>query len=177
MRHEACVLSILLYGCESWPPYCHKERRWNAFRMRPLRKIIGVTWEDKVPDVRILEICQSSNLTTLIRKRRLRWIGHEWKIAEYQSVSSLANSLPADAQLVVPVFVTRTLLNGTSLTSRFQLILGSVWLRTGTCRSMIGVEVGCSSRNFELLRWRQHITRQRRRDSENQIINSDGSQE
>ena len=144
--------------------------------MRCLRKIIDVTW----PDVRILEICQSSNLTTLIRKRRLRWIGH---------VSRIEGSRIPKCVLFGELSTGRRSVGLPRLRSKDSIkrdltdfeIPVDTWKRVaadgGTWRSMIGVGVGCSSKNFELLRWRQHIARQRRRDSEIQIINSDGSQE
>ena len=39
--YQACVLSILLYGCESWTLYTRQELRLNTFHLRCLRRIIG----------------------------------------------------------------------------------------------------------------------------------------
>ena len=40
--YQACVVSILLYGSESWTLYSRQERRLNTFHMRCLRKILGI---------------------------------------------------------------------------------------------------------------------------------------
>ena len=40
--YMACVVSVLLYGCDTWTTYRHQERRLNAFHMRCLRSILGL---------------------------------------------------------------------------------------------------------------------------------------
>ena len=42
--YQACVLSTLLYGSESWTTYMCQERRLNTFHMRCLKRILGITW-------------------------------------------------------------------------------------------------------------------------------------
>ncbi|KAJ8027685.1 hypothetical protein HOLleu_29701 [Holothuria leucospilota] len=52
--YNACVISTLLYGSETWMTYAKQERRLN-FHLRCIRHILGISWEDK---------------------RRLRCLGH-----------------------------------------------------------------------------------------------------
>ena len=46
--YQACVLGTLLYGSEAWTPYSRQERRLNAFHLRCLRRLLGITWQDHV---------------------------------------------------------------------------------------------------------------------------------
>ena len=74
--YEACVLSTLLYSSEAWTTYARQENRLNTFHLRCLRRILGVTWEDKITNIRILEQAKSVSIHSMLRLRRLRWLGH-----------------------------------------------------------------------------------------------------
>ena len=74
--YKACILSVLLYGSESWTTHMRHEHRLNAFHFRCLRSILGLTWEDRVPNTEILQISKLPDMYTLLRARRLRWTGH-----------------------------------------------------------------------------------------------------
>jgi len=52
--YVACVLSMLLYGCETWPT-CRYQKRLNAFHFRCLRSILGVSWRDHIPNTTMME--------------------------------------------------------------------------------------------------------------------------
>ena len=41
--YQACVLSTLLYSCESWTLYTRQEGRLNTFHLRCLRRILGIS--------------------------------------------------------------------------------------------------------------------------------------
>ena len=77
--HNACVLSTLLHGSESWALYSTQENRLNAVHVRCLRHIIGISRRDRVPDTEVFSRAKSVSLVTpvtLLRQRRLRWLGH-----------------------------------------------------------------------------------------------------
>ncbi len=74
--YESCVLSVLLYGKETWPTYRREEHKLNSFHFRCLRQILGLSWQDRVPNTTVLKLTNSSDMYTAIRRRRLRWIGH-----------------------------------------------------------------------------------------------------
>ena len=74
--YMTCVLSVLLYGSESWPAYRWQEHRLNAFHMRCLRSIMGVSWQDRIPNTVVLEQTGAPDMYTLLRQQRLRWTGH-----------------------------------------------------------------------------------------------------
>lgn len=74
--YRACVLSTLLYGSETWTTYARQERRLNTFHQRSLRRILGISWRDKVTNTDILSMARLPSLLNILRQRRLRWIGH-----------------------------------------------------------------------------------------------------
>ena len=74
--YRACVVSTLLYGSESWTLRARQERRLNAFHMRSLRRILNIIWQDKVPDNTVLERAGCTSMFTLLKQRRMRWLGH-----------------------------------------------------------------------------------------------------
>ena len=41
---QACVLSTLLYGSESWATYARHEKKLNSFHQRCLRRILHIKW-------------------------------------------------------------------------------------------------------------------------------------
>ena len=71
--YEACVLSFLLYGSESWATYRPK---LSAFYTWNLRFILGKTWEDKITNEDVFRITDSCPLSSTLKYIRLRWAGH-----------------------------------------------------------------------------------------------------
>ena len=74
--YKACVLSTLLYGSETWTMHAHHEKRLNVFHMRQLRFILNITWQDKTSNKAILHKANIPSMFTLLKQRRLRWLGH-----------------------------------------------------------------------------------------------------
>ena len=74
--YRACVLSTLLYGSESWTLRARQARKLSAFHMRILRRILNITWQDKVPNNTVLERAGCTSMFTLLKQRRMRWLGH-----------------------------------------------------------------------------------------------------
>ena len=44
--------------------------------MRCLRRILNITWQDRVPNDTVLERAEIPSMYTLLKQRRLRWFGH-----------------------------------------------------------------------------------------------------
>ena len=74
--YQACVLSTLLYGSETWTTYAKQERHLDAFHQRCLRKIMGISWQDKVTNEEVLKRTGLQSIPTILGVRRLRWLGH-----------------------------------------------------------------------------------------------------
>ena len=74
--YQACVLSTLLYGSESWTLYTQQERRLNTSPLRCLRRILGISWQDHIPNTEVLAKAGPLSMYVLLTKKRLRWLGH-----------------------------------------------------------------------------------------------------
>ena len=72
----ACVISTLLYGSETWTTYVGQERRLNTFHLISIRRILGISWLDKVTNDDGMSRAGLPSMYTQLRQRRLRWLGH-----------------------------------------------------------------------------------------------------
>jgi hypothetical protein len=74
---RSLILSVLLYGAESWTLLQADLNRLEVFQMRCLRRILGVSLLDRIRNETIrARCCGQSTITNEIQKRRLRWFGH-----------------------------------------------------------------------------------------------------
>ncbi|MCP4267312.1 MAG: hypothetical protein GY777_17355, partial [Candidatus Brocadiaceae bacterium] len=74
--YRSCVCSTLLYGSETWTLSSVQEKKINTFHLRCLRRILGITWQQKITNE---EVLRRTGLTTMyftLSQRRLRWLGH-----------------------------------------------------------------------------------------------------
>ncbi len=74
------MLSVLLYGAESWP-ITPSQLQLEVFHRRCLRSILGVRRRDGISTEELLRRTQLCNIGTTIRRRRLRWLGHVTRMA------------------------------------------------------------------------------------------------
>ena len=74
--YQAVLLSTLMYGPESWNTTVQEEKRLPAFYTRCLRKILGVPWQEHVPNEVIFERTSQVPLIIILRCKRLTWLGH-----------------------------------------------------------------------------------------------------
>ena len=75
-------MSTLLYGSESWTLRAPQERKLHAFHMRCLRRILNITWRDKIPNSTVLERARAPSMFAMLKQRRLRWLGHVCRMAD-----------------------------------------------------------------------------------------------
>ena len=78
---RALVHSIFLYGCEAWTLNKDLERRISAFEMRCYRKILNISYKDRVTNEAVRNrithaIGQYKDLLTTVRGKKLVWFGH-----------------------------------------------------------------------------------------------------
>ena len=74
---HSLVISKFLYACESWTLTADLEKRMQAFEMRCyrrlLQRLLNISYKDHVTNE---EIGEYDELLTLVKKRKLRWLGH-----------------------------------------------------------------------------------------------------
>ena len=76
MVYQAVVLSSLLYGSKAWTLYQRQVKLLEHFHMKSLRKMLKVTWRDRVPNTEVLRRTGCVSFESLLHRSRLRWVGH-----------------------------------------------------------------------------------------------------
>ena len=74
--YQACVINVLLYGCETWTTHRRHIKRLERFHQQCLRSILKISWRAHVPDTEMLQRADLTSMESLIMKHRLRWCGH-----------------------------------------------------------------------------------------------------
>jgi hypothetical protein len=79
--HKTVILSVVLYGCETWSLTLEEEHRLRVFEKRVLRKIFGPKSEEdgswsKLYNDELHSLYSSPNIVRVIKSRRMRWAGH-----------------------------------------------------------------------------------------------------
>ena len=74
--YRAMVVSVLLYGSEAWVTTLADRRRLDVFDMRCQRRFLRVFWRPHVSNQSIRERTKQPTASSLLRQRRLRWLGH-----------------------------------------------------------------------------------------------------
>ena len=70
--YESLVLSILLYGAETWPMTVTNMKRLEAAHHRRL----GIAWKDEVRNEEVRRRTGMDTLENTMMKKRSRWFGH-----------------------------------------------------------------------------------------------------
>ena len=89
---SSIILSVVLYGCETWSLTLRKEHRLRVFENRVLRRIFGhkrdgVTGEwRKLHNEELNDLYSSPNILRVIKSRRMRWAGHVARMEEGRGV-------------------------------------------------------------------------------------------
>ena len=79
--YEAAVLSVLLYGAETWSIKAESVRRLSGFHNRCIRTIMGVTkqrqWRERISSRQLAaDFGMEETMAEILMKHRLRWLGH-----------------------------------------------------------------------------------------------------
>jgi len=91
-KYRTIILSVFLYGCETWSITWREERRLRVFENRVLRRIFGpkkdeVTGERrKLHNEELNDLYSSSNIVRVIKSRRMGWAGHVVCMGERRGV-------------------------------------------------------------------------------------------
>ena len=86
--YRTIILSVVLYGCETWSLTLREERRLRVFENRVLRRVFGpkrdeVTGEwRKLHNVELSDPYSLPNIVRVVKSRRMRWAGHVVRMGE-----------------------------------------------------------------------------------------------
>ena len=79
--YQAVVLSVLLYGAETWLLKAQHVKRLKSFHNRCIRTILGVTryqqWKERITSAHLASTFGMQQLISdFVMEQRLRWLGH-----------------------------------------------------------------------------------------------------
>lgn len=76
---DACVVSILLYGCETWGKH-QNLKRLETFVNKCLRRILRIFWPRLISNIELLRLANNREpLSKMVTRRKWRWIGHTFR--------------------------------------------------------------------------------------------------
>ncbi|KAJ4434206.1 hypothetical protein ANN_22754 [Periplaneta americana] len=86
--YKTVILTVLLYGCETWTLTLREEHRLRVFENKVLRKIFGAKRDEvtgewrKLHNTELHALYSSPDIIRNIKSRRLRWAGHVARMGE-----------------------------------------------------------------------------------------------
>jgi hypothetical protein len=90
--YSTVVLSVVLYGCETWSLTLREEQRLRVFENRVQRRIFGPKRDEATGEWRRLhneelnDLYSSPNISRVVKSRRMRWAGHVARTGEKRGV-------------------------------------------------------------------------------------------
>ena len=79
---NAIVISVLLYGCESWKGLKEVEDRIRRFESNCLRRIMKIRWYDHVSEEELRRRTGQQNVVEKIKIARWKWYGHALRMSD-----------------------------------------------------------------------------------------------
>jgi hypothetical protein len=81
---ESVVISVLLYGCETWKGLREVEQRLRRFESNCLRRIMDIRWQDMVSKEELRRRTGQQSVVEKIRMHRWRYYGHVLRMEEWR---------------------------------------------------------------------------------------------
>ena len=98
--HRTIILTVVLYGCETWLLTLRDERRLRVFENVVLRRIFGPKRDEVTGEWRKLhnevlnDLNSSPNKVWVIKSRIIRWAGHVAHMGERRGVYTVLVGKP-----------------------------------------------------------------------------------
>jgi hypothetical protein len=86
--YRTIILSVVLYGCETWFLTVREEHRLRVFENNVLRRIFGPKRDEvtggwrKLHNEQLHGLYSSPGIVRVIKARRMRWAGHVARMGE-----------------------------------------------------------------------------------------------
>lgn len=74
--YRAAVLSVRLYGAETWPLTKAQTKRLSGFNTRAQRPICNIRWPERISNDALRQITGLPPPARTLAQSRLRWFGH-----------------------------------------------------------------------------------------------------
>ena len=74
---DSLIIPVAMYACEKWTLKVEDERRISAFETKCLRRIAGITYQDRVSNEDLRkQLKRETTILQKVRLQQLRWLGH-----------------------------------------------------------------------------------------------------
>ena len=97
---NSIVLSVLMYGCETWKGLTEIEERVRRFESGCLRKILKIRWYDMVSEEELRRRTEQQSVTEKLRISRWRWFGHVLRMQDNRLPKQALQWRPAGSRRV-----------------------------------------------------------------------------
>ena len=87
-------MSILLYASECWKLNTQLEKRVLAFENMCLRRILNISWQEKVTNIEVRRRTGQPLVTDLLKRRRWTYLGHVLRMPEDRLPNTVYDWLP-----------------------------------------------------------------------------------
>ncbi|CAH2217516.1 jg340 [Pararge aegeria aegeria] len=85
LQYNLVFWPVVLYGSESWTLKADTQKRLEALEMWCYRRMLRISWTQKVSNVRVLQrVARSRELLLIIKKRKVEYLGHVLRHERYQ---------------------------------------------------------------------------------------------
>jgi len=95
--YNSLVLSVLLYGCETWTILKTDERKLEAFHMSCQRRILRIRWFHRVTNAEVTSQTEQEDLTSHIHRQCAAVFGHVRRLPE-EAPARMAMRLAVDTR-------------------------------------------------------------------------------
>jgi hypothetical protein len=102
--YKTVILSVVLYGCETWSLTLGEEHRLRVFENSVLRKFGPKRDEDglwrRLHNDKLHSLYSSPNIVRVIKLRRMRWAGHGARMEEGRGIYRVLVGRPEGKKLL-----------------------------------------------------------------------------
>ena len=93
--YKSNVISVLLYGSETWRVVKSEMAKLDSFNNTCLRRILKIYWPERITNELLWYRTDTIPITEEIKKRRLRWFGHVVRMDEDRTPKIALDWTPA----------------------------------------------------------------------------------
>ena len=80
--YETCVLTVLLYGSETWTTYRQHVNLHGRFHQNCICRILNIEWRSYIPDTVVLQRASSASIEQRLILNQMRWAGHAVRMGD-----------------------------------------------------------------------------------------------
>jgi len=96
--HKSIVVPTAIYASETWKSTAKTKKMLNVFHQKCLRRILKITWRDRVTNDEVLRRTRTRPLSDSIVERRLRLAGHILRLPDIRPSKTAIKWIPQEGK-------------------------------------------------------------------------------